>query len=156
MAQVEKACQVSGVRWQGSRLPIADCRLPIKNLDFRRMWPLINAFGKVRQGIQGENLKIFTFEAGMCMKTNKTMTKCPKKIGHFCLSFGHFRRTDTNFAEIRGESTVAYYNPHGHESSNGHAGCLVWAVTTEVPKAGIPARNRVTVPPALDFRIPFG
>src|SRR5208283_4697493 len=51
-------------------------------------------------------LKIYTFEAGMCMKTNKIMTKCPKKVGHFCLSFGHFRLTDTNSAEFRREFTV--------------------------------------------------
>jgi hypothetical protein len=29
----------------------------------------------------------------MCMKTNKSMTKCLEKVGHFCLSFGHFRLT---------------------------------------------------------------
>ena len=51
------------------------------------------------------------------MKTNKTMTKCPEKVGHFCLSFGHFRLTDTNFAEIRSEFTVAYNNPHGHKTA---------------------------------------
>ena len=81
-----------------------------KDLDFRRMCRLINAFGG---NTAKKNLKIFTFKAGMCMKTNKTMTKCPKKVGRFCLSFGHFRLTNTNFAEIRGESTVAYNNPHG-------------------------------------------
>jgi hypothetical protein len=43
----------------------------------------------------------------MCMKTNKTTTKCPKRNGHFRLSFGHFRQTDTNFTEFRGEFTVA-------------------------------------------------
>jgi hypothetical protein len=63
--------------------------------------------------LRKENLKIITFEAGMCMKTNKTMTKCPEKSGYFCLSFGHFRLTNTNFAEIRGEFTVAYNNPRG-------------------------------------------
>ena len=40
------------------------------------------------------------------MKTNKTKTICPDKIRHLCLRFGHFRLTDTNFAEIRGEFTV--------------------------------------------------
>jgi hypothetical protein len=40
------------------------------------------------------------------VKTNKSMTKCPGKIGHLCIRFGHFRLTDTNFAEIRGEFTV--------------------------------------------------
>src|SRR5208283_6169904 len=49
----------------------------------------------------------------MCMKTNKTWTKCPKKVGHFRLSFGHSRLTDTNFAEIGGEFMVGYNNPHG-------------------------------------------
>jgi len=57
-----------------------------------------------------EILKIFTFKAGMCMKTNKTMTKCPKRNGRFRLSFGHFRQTDTNFAEIRGEFTMKRRN----------------------------------------------
>ncbi len=52
------------------------------------------------------DLKINTFEAGMCMKTNKIMTKCPKKVGHFRLSIGHFGLTDTNFAEIRGGFTT--------------------------------------------------
>jgi hypothetical protein len=42
------------------------------------------------------------------MKTNKTMTKCLEKIRHLCLKVGHFRLTDTNFAEIRGEFTVAH------------------------------------------------
>src|SRR5271166_5886625 len=78
------------------------------------MCRLINAFGNVRKGIlEKEILKIYTFKAGMCMKTNKNMTKCPKSNGHFRLSFGHFRQTDTNFAEIRGEYTVEYNNPHG-------------------------------------------
>ena len=48
-----------------------------------------------------------TFKAGMCMKTNKTRTKCPEKVGHLRLRFGHFRLTDMNFAEIRGEFTVS-------------------------------------------------
>jgi hypothetical protein len=47
-----------------------------------------------------------TFEAGIYMKTNKYLTKCPEKIGHLCLRFGHFRLSETNFAEIRGEFTV--------------------------------------------------
>jgi hypothetical protein len=49
-----------------------------------------------------------TFKAGMCMKTKETLTICPKTVGHFCLSFGHFRLTDTNFSEFRGEFMVAY------------------------------------------------
>ena len=86
----------------------------MKDLDFRRMCRLINAFGNVRKRkLRKKILKIYTFEAGMYMKTNKIMTKCPKKVGHFCLSFGHFRLTDTNSAEIRGEFAVAYNNPHG-------------------------------------------
>ena len=40
------------------------------------------------------------------MKTNKSQTQCPKKFGHLCISFGHFRLTGTNFAEIRGEYTT--------------------------------------------------
>ena len=55
-------------------------------------------------------IKISTFEAGMCMKTNKSRTKCPEKFGHLRLSFGHFRLTDTNFTEIRGEFTVKRRN----------------------------------------------
>src|SRR5208283_2556445 len=47
-----------------------------------------------------------TFKAGMCMKTKETQTICPKKVGHFCLSFGHFRLTDMSFAEIRGELSM--------------------------------------------------
>jgi hypothetical protein len=44
----------------------------MKDLDFRRMCRLINAFGKVRRGkLQENNLKLNTFEAGICMKTNK-------------------------------------------------------------------------------------
>jgi hypothetical protein len=37
---------------------------------------------------------------------NKYLTKCPAKIGHLCLRFGHFRLSETNFAEIRCEFTV--------------------------------------------------
>jgi len=76
------------------------------------MCRLINAFGNVRKGIlQENNLNIFTFKAGMYMKTNRIMTKCPEKNGYFRLSFGHFRQTDTNFAGIPGEFAVAYDNP---------------------------------------------
>ena len=58
----------------------------------------------------------------MCMKTNKIMTKCPKINGHFRLSFGHFRLTDTNSAEIRGELTVADNNSHENERPNHRSG----------------------------------
>jgi hypothetical protein len=79
----------------------------MKDLNFRRMCRLINAFGKVRRGtLQEKNLNKNTLEAGIYMKTNKSRTKCPEKIGHLCLRFGHFCLTDTNFAEIRGEFTV--------------------------------------------------
>jgi hypothetical protein len=75
----------------------------LKDLNFRRMCRLINAFGRVRRGIlQEKNLKQNTFEAGICMKTNKSMTKCPEKTGHLCLRFGHFRLTNASFAEIYG------------------------------------------------------
>src|SRR5271165_3392065 len=57
-----------------------------------------------------KDFKIYTFEAGMCMKTNKSKTKCPKRFGHLRLSFGHFRLTDTNFAEFRGEITLKRRN----------------------------------------------
>jgi hypothetical protein len=50
------------------------------------MYRLINAFGKVRQGILREKeIKKNTFKAGMYMKTNNSKTNCPEKIGHFCL-----------------------------------------------------------------------
>jgi hypothetical protein len=42
-----------------------------------------------------------TNEAGMCMKTNKTWTKCTKKVGHLSLTFGHLGQSDTDFAENR-------------------------------------------------------
>ncbi len=42
------------------------------------------------------------------MKTNKTWTKRPNKVGHFRLSIGHFVLTDTNFAEIRDELSVKW------------------------------------------------
>jgi hypothetical protein len=42
----------------------------------------------------------------MYMKTKETLTICPKKVGHLLLSFGHFRQTDADFAEIRGELNV--------------------------------------------------
>ena len=78
----------------------------MKDFDFRRMYCLIKAFGKVRRGIlQKKILKKNTFEAGICMKTNNSMTKCPEQIGHLCLRFGHFCLTDTNYAEIRCEFT---------------------------------------------------
>jgi hypothetical protein len=65
-----------------------------------RMCFLINALEKVREGdLQKKDFKINTSEAGMCMKTNKSRTKCLEKVGHLCLRFGHLRRTDTNFAE---------------------------------------------------------
>jgi hypothetical protein len=79
----------------------------MKDFNFRRMCRLINAFGKVRRGIlQEKDFEKNTFEAGICLKTNKSMTICPEKIGHLCLRFGHFRLTDTNFAEIQCEFTV--------------------------------------------------
>ena len=49
-----------------------------------------------------KKFSFFTFEAGMCMKTKGRQMKCPKRIGHLCLTFGHLRRTDTDFAEFRG------------------------------------------------------
>jgi hypothetical protein len=53
------------------------------------------------------------------MKTKETLTKCPEKNWYFRLSFGHFRLTDTNLAEIRGESTVA----HQQSTSTTHPNC---------------------------------
>jgi len=79
----------------------------MKDFGFRRMCRLINAFGKVRRGtLQEIYFKRNTFEAGICMKINKSMTKCPETIGHLCIRFGHFRLTDTNFSGTRGEFTV--------------------------------------------------
>jgi hypothetical protein len=50
----------------------------MKDSDFLRMCRLINAFGKVRRGIlQKKDVDKNAFEAGMYMKTNKYMTKCP-------------------------------------------------------------------------------
>jgi len=72
-----------------------------------RLSPDVPPYQRFREGSGGntskKKLKINTFEAGMYMKTNKTWTKCPEKVGHLRLSFGHFRLTDTNFAEIRGK-----------------------------------------------------
>ena len=42
------------------------------------------------------------FEAGMCMKTNKTTTICPEKNRHFCITKRHFMQRHTYFAEIGG------------------------------------------------------
>ena len=82
-----------------------------------RLSPDVPPYQRFREGQVGIRqkmiLKIFTFEAGMCMKTNKTRTKCPEQIGHSCLSFGHFRLTDTNLAEIRGEFTMKRRNIRG-------------------------------------------
>ena len=68
-----------------------------------RSSPDVAPYQRLREGPAGntakQKYKKSTFKAGMCMKTNKTRTKCPEKIRHFCLSFGHFRLTDTNFAE---------------------------------------------------------
>src|SRR5271157_1068767 len=46
-----------------------------------------------------EKRKKITSEAGMCIKTNKTKTKCLGKVGHL-------RLTDTNFAEKSGFVTT--------------------------------------------------
>jgi hypothetical protein len=40
-----------------------------------------------------------TIEAGISMKTNKSRARCPKKIGHLCISFGHFCLAEGHFAE---------------------------------------------------------
>jgi hypothetical protein len=51
-----------------------------------------------------KDFKKYTFKAGMCMKTNKTRTKCPKKVGHL-------RQTDTRFAENRAlVTTICRFN----------------------------------------------
>jgi len=79
-----------------------------------RLSPDVPPYQRLREGPAGntgkQKNKKSTFKAGMCMKTNKTRTKCPEKIRHFCLSFGHFRLTDLNFAEIRGELSMKRRN----------------------------------------------
>src|SRR5208283_2342584 len=106
-------CQELGVRRQESgdatrdcrstmddcRMPMADCRLllapklrrasmpsplPLEDSSLRRMWCLINAFGKVRQGNTAKKKnKNSTFKAGMYMKTKKRGQNARKKSDIF-------------------------------------------------------------------------
>jgi hypothetical protein len=65
----------------------------------------INAFGMVRQGeLEKRDFKNNTFKAGMYMKTNKPRSRCPEKIRHLRLSFGHFRQTGGNLAGKSGSA----------------------------------------------------
>jgi len=57
--------------------------------------------GKRGAGGAGKK-KLITIEAGICMKTNKTMTICPAKKGHFCITKRHFMQRHTYFAKIGG------------------------------------------------------
>ena len=72
--------------------------------------PDVPPYQDFREGPAGKpgkiEIKINTFEAGMCMKTNKSMTKCLKRNGHFRLRFGHLRLTDTIFAGYSGLVTA--------------------------------------------------
>jgi DNA-binding NarL/FixJ family response regulator len=67
--------------------------------------------GKSGRGYWKKRFKKNTFEAGMYMKTNKARTKCPQKVGHLRLRFGHFRQTNTDFAEISGGFAMKRQNP---------------------------------------------
>jgi hypothetical protein len=90
-----------------------------------RLSPDVPPYQCFREGPAGNTAKKDVnknaFEAGICMKTNKSMTKCLEKIGHLCLRFGHFRLTDANFAEIRREFTVKrrQYRVSGRRSGLG-------------------------------------
>jgi hypothetical protein len=42
--------------------------------------------------------KNFATKPTMCVKTKEGWTKCPKKDGHFGITFGHFRLTEVIFA----------------------------------------------------------
>jgi hypothetical protein len=44
-----------------------------------------------------EKRKKFATKATICMKTKGQRTECPKKDGHFCISFGHFGITFGHF-----------------------------------------------------------
>ena len=55
-------------------------------------------------GTAKKQIKKNTFKAGMCMKTNESKTKCPKKFGHLSLN-------NTNFAEKNGlVTTICKFN----------------------------------------------
>jgi hypothetical protein len=47
---------------------------PMKDLDFRRMCRVINAFGNIWRGSRKKDVRKKTFEVGMCMKTNNSLT----------------------------------------------------------------------------------
>ena len=57
-------------------------------------------------GLEKKEIKKNTFKAGMYVKTNRIMTKCPEKFRHLRLSFGHFRQSDVNFAGKSGSATT--------------------------------------------------
>ena len=50
---------------------------PVKDLDFRRMCRLINAFCNIWRGSCKKDVRKKTFEAGMCMKTNNSYDTLP-------------------------------------------------------------------------------
>jgi hypothetical protein len=43
-------------------------------------------------------------KAGMYMKTKQGATKCPRKDGHFCISFGHFFITFGHFRQAEAQN----------------------------------------------------
>ena len=56
----------------------------MKDFDFRRMYRLINAFGKVQRGkLQEKDVNKNMSEASICMKTNKSLTDFPEKSRTF-------------------------------------------------------------------------
>jgi hypothetical protein len=69
--------------WGGWGIRALKGSFPMKDLDFRRMCRLIKAFGNIWRGFCKKDVRKKTFEAGMCMKTNKYMTDCPEKSRTF-------------------------------------------------------------------------
>ena len=61
------------------------------------------------------------------------MTKCPEKVGHLCLRFGHLRLTDTNFAEIWGKFTVKRRQFLARSLAGGSLGYAFNADVTALP-----------------------
>ncbi len=77
-----------------------------------------------------KRILFYTFEAGMCMKTNDRKTQCPKKIRLLGLDFRHFSITDTRFAQKCGFAmTICYVNP-------------VFCRFLQEPRSGPPMRRR--------------
>ena len=71
----------------------------LEDSNFRRLWRLINALGKVRQGHWRKKMLNDTFEAGMCMKTKDRKTQCPNRNRLIVPRFRHLSRIERYFAE---------------------------------------------------------